>query len=108
MAMRARGKTKQFFINGLTQLANGLFNNPFGRSARKLLITLVGSLVTLIGIVLIVLPGPASLLIPIGLTILALEYPLAKSWLRKFQRLLRSSAVKADALLDRIKARFKK
>jgi len=39
--------------------------------------------VTLIGIALIVLPGPAFIVIPIGLAILATEFLWAKRWLQK-------------------------
>ncbi len=81
---------------------NQVFDNPVGRPAKKALITVVGVFITLLGIILIVLPGPASLFIPIGLAILALEYPIARTWLRKFQRLLTASAKKADRLVGRI------
>jgi len=46
--------------------------------------------VTLIGIALIVLPGPAFIVIPIGLSILATEFLWAKRWLQKLRRLASS------------------
>ncbi len=55
------------------------------RQARRVVILLVGSSVLLIGIVMIVLPGPAILVIPLGLFILSLEFALARLWLRKFR-----------------------
>ena len=73
-----------------------VFDNPVGRPAKKAVITVVGVIVTLVGFMLIILPGPAFLLIPIGLGILALEYPIARKWLRKFQHWLSISARKAD------------
>jgi len=73
-----------------------VFDNPVGRPAKKAIITVVGVIVTLVGFALIILPGPASLLIPVGLGILALEYPIARKWLRKFQSWLSRSARKAD------------
>jgi tellurite resistance protein TerC len=45
---------------------------------RKLIIALLGGTVLLIGIALIVLPGPAFIVIPIGLAILATEFAWAQ------------------------------
>ena len=55
------------------------------RIARKIGVGLLGGTVLLIGIALIVLPGPAILVIPLGLTILALEFKWARGYLRKFR-----------------------
>jgi tellurite resistance protein TerC len=52
------------------------------RYARRLLILIVGMTVLLIGLAMIVLPGPALIVIPIGLAILATEYAWARHWLR--------------------------
>ena len=52
-------------------------------SARKPVIAVVGGTVLLIGIALIVLPGPAFVVIPIGLAILATVFLWAKRWLQK-------------------------
>ena len=51
--------------------------------ARRCVIALVGGTVVLIGICMIVLPGPAVIVIPAGLAILALEFAWAKHWLDK-------------------------
>lgn len=51
------------------------------RLARKLVVFLIGATVLLIGIALIVLPGPAVLVIPAGLAILATEFAWARSLL---------------------------
>jgi hypothetical protein len=92
----------QAFKKRVKSSFNQVFDNPVGRPAKKAIITVVGVFITLLGIILIVLPGPASLFIPIGLAILALEYPLARVWLRKFQRVLTASARKADHLIDKV------
>jgi len=81
---------------------NQVFDNPVGRPAKKAIITVVGVFITLLGVILIVLPGPASLFIPVGLAILRLEYPIAKIWLRKFQRILTACAKKADYFVDKV------
>lgn len=71
------------------------------RPAKKIIVTIAGLLMILTGVLLIVLPGPAMLFIPLGLVILATEYPIAKKWLRKFQRMLTASAKKADDFFAR-------
>ncbi len=45
---------------------------------RKLIVALIGGTVLLIGVALIVLPGPAFIVIPIGLAILATEFAWAQ------------------------------
>jgi len=80
-------------------------DSPLGRPAKKILVTLSGLLVILLGLLLIILPGPAVVLIPIGLAILAIEYPVARRWLRKFQKLLSNVAKKADDKLASFKKR---
>jgi len=53
------------------------------RWARRIAVALVGGTVLAIGIALIVLPGPALVVIPIGLAILGAEFAWARAWLRK-------------------------
>lgn len=65
------------------------------KKARRIAVFIVGSTVVLFGIALLVLPGPAVVVIPIGLAILATEYAWARRWLR----IIRESAEKgADKL----------
>jgi tellurite resistance protein TerC len=54
------------------------------------MVLIAGVTVLLIGIALIVLPGPALIVIPIGLAILATEFAWARQWLR----IIRESAEK--------------
>jgi len=49
--------------------------------AKRLIIIVIGFTVLIGGIVMIVLPGPAILVIPIGLAILATEFVWAKKLL---------------------------
>ena len=53
------------------------------RWARRIAIAIVGGTVVLLGVCMIVLPGPAVVVIPAGLAILALEFAWAKHWLEK-------------------------
>ena len=54
---------------------------------RRVIVSVVGATVLLIGIALLVLPGPAVVVIPVGLAILATEYAWARRWLRKVRRM---------------------
>jgi tellurite resistance protein TerC len=51
------------------------------RHARRVIILVVGGTVLLLGMALLVLPGPAFLVIPVGLGILAIEFAWARRWL---------------------------
>ena len=53
------------------------------RKVRRIIIGIVGFTILVIGIFLLVLPGPAFLVIPLGLGILATEFVWAKNLLRK-------------------------
>jgi tellurite resistance protein TerC len=56
------------------------------RQARRVIVIVVGFTVLLIGLALLVLPGPAFLVIPIGLGILATEFVWARKLLRRVKR----------------------
>jgi tellurite resistance protein TerC len=56
------------------------------RWARRIAVALVGGTVLLIGFALVVLPGPAFVVIPVGLAILGLEFAWARLWLRKVRQ----------------------
>jgi tellurite resistance protein TerC len=49
-----------------------------GSTVRKLMIGVIGTTILLIGITLTILPGPAFIVIPIGLGILATEFIWAR------------------------------
>jgi len=53
------------------------------RRVRAVIVTIVGFSVTIIGILMIVLPGPAFVVIPLGLGILATEFVWARKLLIK-------------------------
>ena len=60
------------------------------RYAKRVITAIIGMTVLLIGIALLVLPGPAFVVIPIGLAILATEF----AWARHSLRIIRESAEK--------------
>jgi len=55
------------------------------RLARKIVVAIVGGTVVLLGIVLFLTPGPATLVIPLGLAILATEFVWARRVLKRFR-----------------------
>jgi tellurite resistance protein TerC len=55
------------------------------RRARRVIVFVVGMTVVLAGLALTVLPGPAFVVIPAGIAILATEFVWAKRWLRKIR-----------------------
>ena len=54
--------------------------------ARRIVITLTGFTVLLVGFAMIVLPGPAFVVIPAGLAILGLEFAWARHTLRALRK----------------------
>jgi tellurite resistance protein TerC len=53
------------------------------KTARRIAILAVGSTIVVIGVVMLVTPGPGLIVIPIGLAVLGLEFAWARIWLRK-------------------------
>ena len=58
---------------------------------RKLIVGVIGVTIILLGVAMVVLPGPASIVIPIGLAILATEF----AWARRAVRRTRVMIAKA-------------
>jgi tellurite resistance protein TerC len=63
---------------------SGLFVRTLAQ-AKRLIILIVGSSVLLIGLALLVLPGPAFVVIPLGLAILATEFIWARRLLNRIK-----------------------
>jgi tellurite resistance protein TerC len=51
------------------------------RAARRIVIAVIGGTVVALGVAMLVLPGPAFVVIPLGLAILSIEFAWAKRWL---------------------------
>ena len=69
------------------------------RVARHIAVALVGFTVLLAGIVMIVVPGPALIVIPVGLAILGIEFAWARFWLKHVRE--RLSGLNAQDFGDR-------
>jgi hypothetical protein len=65
--------------------------------ARKLVIGIAGGLVLLAGLAMLILPGPAVVVIPLGLAILASEFPWAKNAFRKARNLFKRAGGQAGS-----------
>ena len=58
------------------------------KQIKRIVVMVVGGTVLAVGVALIVLPGPAFIVIPLGLAILAIEFAWAKRWLRSARAIL--------------------
>ena len=67
------------------------------KKVRRVLVAMVGGTVLALGIALVVLPGPAFLVIPAGLAILAVEFAWARRWLRRARGWLPGKPVRGGA-----------
>lgn len=56
---------------------------PTMKIVKRIIVAVVGGTVLTVGLALVVLPGPAFIVIPAGLAILAMEFAWAKRWLSK-------------------------
>ncbi len=70
------------------------------RSARRIAVLVTGSTVMLVGVIMVVTPGPALLVIPAGLAILATEFLWARRLLMRFKQ---EAGSLSGALLDFIR-----
>lgn len=62
-------------------------NHSPAKLLKRIAVAVIGGLVTVIGIALIVLPGPAFIVIPVGLSILATQFEWPKRLLAKAEKL---------------------
>lgn len=77
------------------------------KTARRIAVLAVGSTILVLGIVMLVTPGPGLIVIPIGLAILGLEFAWARIWLRKVRESIsnhgaRNHADRAESHRDRV------
>lgn len=78
------------------------------KAARRIVIAVVGVTVLLLGIIMLVTPGPGLIVIPLGLAILSIEFAWARSWLRKVRETIsnrnaRGQAEGAEAHRERVR-----
>ena len=73
------------------------------RFARRIVIGVVGGTVLLVGLIMLVTPGPGMVVIPVGLAILGLEFAWARMWLKRIRE--RISETGASIRASRAEAR---
>ena len=59
---------------------------------QKLVVLITGGTLLLVGIAMVILPGPAIVVIPVALAILATEFSFARRWLAISRRRLSATA----------------
>lgn len=62
------------------------------RQARRIIVAVVGFTVLLIGSAMIILPGPAVVVVPVGLAILATEFVWARRLLQRVRSWFKNGA----------------
>ena len=88
MTMRPRARNEQSIgPPSSTQRLLSVWNLGSIKIVKRVIVSVVGATVLLIGIALLVLPGPAFIVIPVGLAILATEYAWARRWLKRARRI---------------------
>ena len=80
----------------------GLRNWPV---ARKIVVAVIGTTIVLIGIVLLVAPGPGTVVIPIGLLILASEFAWARRLLQRGKRAVRKTKHTVEEKMESVRQR---
>ena len=55
------------------------------KAARRIVVAVVGATVLLLGVIMLVTPGPAIVVIPVGLAILSIEFTWARQWLKRLR-----------------------
>ena len=71
--------------------------------AKRIVVAVVGTTVLLVGIVMLIAPGPAFVVIPLGLAILGAEFAWARAWLKRIRQTI--SRKSAEAHGERAEAR---
>jgi tellurite resistance protein TerC len=69
------------------------------RTARRIVIAVIGTTVVLLGVAMLVLPGPGLLTIVGGLAILGLEFAFARRWLERIKTTTRKTVNEAKRRL---------
>ncbi len=69
------------------------------KHVRRLIITVIGFTILLVGLLMVILPGPAFIIIPLGLAILASEFVWAKNLLKRVKTKLQNKA--KEGIYDR-------
>lgn len=67
------------------------------KMGRRIVVGVVGTTIVLVGVIMLVTPGPAIVVIPVGLAILSIEFAWARSWLEKLRQSISNHNAKNHA-----------
>src|SRR5213592_2222487 len=88
MRTRSTSQNKQLVDSPLwMKCLSSIWSTENTKIVRRVIVSVVGVTVLLIGVALLVLPGPAFIVIPVGLAILATEYAWARRSLKRARRI---------------------
>jgi len=87
------------------RLHRRLHSHPVLALTTKIVVTVVGSLVLLAGVIMIFTPGQGILAIVLGLAILATEYAWAERWLRKAKDKAAEAKRRAEEMDPKVRRR---
>jgi uncharacterized protein (TIGR02611 family) len=88
-----------------SRLYRRMHANPALALASKVAVAVVGGAVLIAGVIMMVTPGPALVLIPLGLAILASEFAWARRWLEKAREQARKAKERAEAMDPKVRRR---
>ena len=71
------------------------------KTARRIVIAIIGTTIVLLGIAMLVLPGPGILTIILGLMLLGVEFAFARRWLARLKTTTKKAAEKVRAKVRR-------
>jgi uncharacterized protein (TIGR02611 family) len=73
------------------------------KAAKRIIVGIVGFTILIIGVAMILLPGPAIVMIPLGLAILATEFVWARRLLKRLRRIISQKKKEEDKHGDETK-----
>ena len=88
-----------------SSLHRWLHANPAMSLTTKIVVTTIGVLVLLGGVLMMVTPGPGIVGIALGLAILATEYEWAHRWLQKARDKAHQARLRAEAMDPKVRRR---
>ena len=102
MRMRSRCQNRQSIGSASwTKRLVSVWNLENIKVVKRVIVSVVGATVLLIGVALLILPGPAFIVIPVGLAILASEYAWARRWLKKVRQMASNVVSSRDRATSR-------
>jgi tellurite resistance protein TerC len=88
-------------VGRVSKIKEAIGLNRLPKFLRRIIVAIIGGTIVLFGIALIFLPGPGSVVIPIGLLVLASEFAWARWLLRRGKKVVKETK---DKLREGIEA----